>query len=443
MSKLTAPNFDDSFSPHRLRIDGDRLTRRLVELGEIGGLEGGGCARLALTDEDKEGRNLVVAWMAELDLDIRIDAIGNVTATLPGREDLDPVMMGSHIDTVQTGGIYDGNLGVLTGLEVIETVKKSGFVPRRPLTVAFFTDEEGARFAPDMLGSLVYVGAMSAEEAHDIVAIDGARLGDELERIGYHGSTPCPGRAPHAFVELHIEQGPVLEREAIDIGVVTGVQGISWQQLTITGQSAHAGTTPMTLRRDPGYVAAAIAVFVRRLAEELGEPQVGTVGAIDLHPNLINVVPASATITVDLRNTDEQILQKAEARLTEFCQEIAESEGVTIEAVSLARFEPVEFNEQLVDSVEHQAKALGLSTRRMPSGAGHDAQMLSRVAPAAMVFVPSVNGISHNIAEFTKPADNENGANVLLQVVLSLADQADTDTDTTPPELNQSGKESS
>ena len=225
MSKPTTSDPDGSTSPSHLRIDGERLTRRLAELGEIGGLEGGGCARLALTDADKEGRDLVVTWMAELGLDISTDAIGNVTATLPGREDLDPVMMGSHIDTVQTGGIYDGNLGVLTGLEVIETVKKSGFVLRRPLTVAFFTDEEGARFAPDMLGSLVYVGAMSAEEAHDIVAIDGARLGDELDRIGYHGSSPCPGSAPYAFVELHIEQGPVLEREDIDIGVVTGVQG--------------------------------------------------------------------------------------------------------------------------------------------------------------------------------------------------------------------------
>ncbi len=422
--RLTVPPTGSSdVDSAALRINGERLTRRLSELGEVGGLEGGGCARLALTDADRDGRDLVITWMTELGLDLITDTVGNVTATLAGRENLAPVMMGSHIDTVQTGGIYDGNLGVLAGLEVIETVMRSGFVPRRPMAVAFFTDEEGARFAPDMLGSLVYVGAMSAEEAHDIVSIDGARLGDELERIGYLGSSPCPGLVPHAFIELHIEQGPVLEREGRDIGVVTGVQGISWQRLVITGQSAHAGTTPMELRHDPAYVASEIAVFVRRLAEELGSPQVGTVGTFDLHPNLINVVPASVTMTVDLRNTNEETLKQAEARLVKFCDEVMESEGVTIEATSLARFEPVDFHPEVIDRVEDEAKGQGLSTRRMPSGAGHDAQMLARVSRAGMIFVPSVEGISHNINEFTKASDNENGANVLLQVVLDLAEE--------------------
>lgn len=413
------PGFDAA----ELRINGDRLARRIRELGAVGGLEGGGCARLALTDEDRAGRDLVVAWMEELGLAISTDVIGNVVATLPGRSDLAPVMMGSHIDTVQTGGLYDGNLGVLAGLEVLESIAAAGIVPLRPVAVAFFTDEEGARFAPDMLGSLVYVGGLAAEVAHDVIGIDGARLGDELDRIGYFGSAPCPGPSPHAFVELHIEQGPVLERENLDIGVVTGVQGISWQQLVVTGQSAHAGTTPMNLRHDPGYVAAALSVFVRELTQELGGAQVGTVGAVTLHPNLINVVPATATLTVDLRNTDEQLLQDAESRFADFCKQIAEDEGVTIESTVLARFEPVNFAPSVIAAVEKHAMALGCTTRQMPSGAGHDAQMLARVAKSGMVFVPSVNGISHNVHEFTEAHDNENGANVLLQVVLDLAEE--------------------
>ncbi len=406
-----------------LRIDGRRLSRRLQELGEVGGLDGGGCARLALTEADGQGRDLVVAWMRELGMEVRIDTVGNVTATLPGREDLAPVMMGSHIDTVQTGGIFDGNLGVLAGLEVIETVRGSDHTPLRPLSVAFFSDEEGARFAPDMLGSLVYVGAMLSEEALDTVSIDGARYGDELEAIGYMGSAPCPGEVPHAYVELHIEQGPVLEGKETSIGVVTGVQGISWQQLTISGQSAHAGTTPMSMRHDPGYVAAEIAVFVRKLALRFGSPQVATVGTIDLHPNLVNVVASSAVMTVDLRNTDEEVLSKAESELEHFCHQISEQEGVSISTVSLARFEPVEFDPRVVDAVEAHAKGQGLSTCRMPSGAGHDAQMLARVTRSGMVFVPSVGGISHNVTEFTKDEDTTNGANVLLQVVLDLAEE--------------------
>lgn len=407
----------------RLRIDGDRLLRRLAELGAVGGLEGGGCSRLALTNDDREGRNLVVSWMQELGLDVLVDAIGNVTASMPGQADLAPVMMGSHIDTVATGGLYDGNLGVLAGLEVIETVLASGLLPLRPLSVTFFCNEEGARFAPDMMGSLVYVGGMSVEAAHDVVGIDGKSVGSELDRIGYLGAGPCPGLAPHAFVELHIEQGPVLEREALDIGVVTCVQGISWQQLRIKGQSAHAGTTPMALRHDAGYVAAAIAVFVRELADEFGDPQVATVGSLELYPNLVNVIADSATMTVDLRHVEEETLQLAEARLRTFCDEISQREGVQIESETLARFEPVDFDAGVIDLVQITAEGLGMSTRRLPSGAGHDAQMLARVAKAGMIFVPSVNGISHNVTEFTEDTDNVNGANVLLQVVLGLASE--------------------
>ena len=239
-------------SPDDLRIDGARLWARLQELGQIGAIEGPngehGCARLALTDVDREGRDLVVGWMGDLGLAVTIDEIGNVVGTRAGRDpDAAPVMTGSHIDTVATGGRFDGNLGVLAGLEVVETLEQHGIATAHPIAVAFFTDEEGARFPPDMLGSLVFVGGMPIEEALDIESVDdGARLGDELERIGYAGPVPCPtATVPHAYVELHIEQGPILEDEGVTIGVVEGVQGISWTELTVAGRSAHAGTTPM------------------------------------------------------------------------------------------------------------------------------------------------------------------------------------------------------
>ena len=404
-----------------MRINRDRLLRRLNELGTVGGLPGGGCARLALTDDDRAGRDLVTMWMRDLGLDVAVDAVGNVVGLWQvGNVDAAAVMTGSHIDTVRTGGIYDGNLGVLAGLEIIERCQESGVIPNRPLAVAFFTNEEGARFAPDMLGSLGYVGAMTAEEAHDIIAIDGERLGDELTRIGYLGPTPCPGPVPHAYVELHIEQGPVLEEQSVDIGVVTGVQGISWQELTITGRSSHAGTTPMRLRRDPMVVAARITAFVHDLAVDRGEPQVATVGKIDAFPNLVNVVPSTVTITLDLRHTDEATLQAVEATVAEYVAAVADAEGCSVVRRTLARFEPVEFNPRVIDLVESTARRHGRSTLRMPSGAGHDAQMLARVCPTAMIFTPSVGGLSHNPAEFTHPEDIEAGANVLFDVILAL-----------------------
>lgn len=395
--------------------------QRIFALAEVGAIEGGGCNRLALTDADRDGRNVVVGWMRDLGLEIAIDAVGNVIGTW--NVGAGPaVMTGSHIDTVRTGGKYDGNYGVIAGIEVIETCQRAGVTPQRPLQVAFFTDEEGARFAPDMLGSLVYAGGMTVEEAHDVVSIDGARLGDELERIGYLGNVPCPGTAPHAFVEVHVEQGPLLEVNGVRIGAVTGVQGISWQEVTISGQSNHAGTTPMHLRRDPAYAAAELTVFVRNLATRYGENQVCTVGKIDLHPNLTNVVPARATLTLDVRNTDEAILQKAEQEIVDFCRELAEREKVTITRRSLARFEPVVFDDRVVAIVESAAKARNNTVQRMPSGAGHDAQMIARMAPTAMIFVPSHKGLSHNVAEHTDEIDLVAGANVLLDVMLQLAE---------------------
>ena len=401
-------------------INARRLLARLDDLGSIGSTGDGGCCRLALTDADRDGRDLAVTWMKDLGLEISIDGVGNIIGTWSVGHGA-PVVTGSHIDTVRTGGLYDGNLGVLAGLEVIETLMEAGISPPRPLAVGIFTNEEGARFQPDMLGALVYVGGLSLEEALDTKAIDGPRLGDELARIGYQGSAPSPGPAPHAFVELHIEQGPLLERSDVRIGAVTGVQGISWQEVTISGQSNHAGTTPMSLRRDPALVAARITVFLRQLAQEFGGHQVCTVGKIDLFPNLINVVPARAVLTLDVRNTDESLLQKAEARIAEFLLEVANDEEVEISTRTLARFEPVIFDSRVVDLVSQAASNHNLSVMHLPSGAGHDAQMLARVCPTAMIFTPSVRGISHNPAEFTDPDDLVAGSNVLLEVMWQLA----------------------
>ena len=402
-------------------IDGARLARRISELAEVGDTGDGGVCRLALTDADGAGRDLVTTWMRDLGLRVDIDAVGNVVGTWPAESVEPPVMTGSHIDTVRTGGRYDGNYGVIAGLEVIETVIDSGFIPDRPLAVAFFTGEEGARFAPDMLGSLVYVGGLPLEEALDTVAIDGAVLGDELERIGYRGAMPCPSRPPAAFVELHVEQGPLLEIEQVTIGAVDGVQGILWFEFTIVGQSNHAGTTPMHVRRDPAFAVAEITVAVRDIAREFGGAQVATVGRIDLHPNLINVIPARATMTVDLRNTDLETLLEAERRLMEVVERLAIDEHLEFERRTLARFDPVHFDDRVVGLIEATAQRRGLPMKRLPSGAGHDAQMLARVCPSAMIFVPSVDGISHNPAEYTEQSDLEAGANVLLDVMLELA----------------------
>ena len=405
--------------PADLQVNGARLLDRLRVLAEIGEIPGGGCSRLALTDDDKAGRDLVVSWMRDLGLTVSVDVIGNVTGTWDVGSG-SPVMTGSHIDTVRTGGKYDGNYGVLAGIEVIQSVQESGWTPPRPLSVAFFTNEEGSRYAPDMMGSLGYVGGLPVETIRDTVGIDGSVVGQELDRIGYTGSVPCPGIMPHSFIELHIEQGPVLEQRDVEIGVVTGVQGISWQEVTVTGQSNHAGTTPMGLRHDPAYVAGEMTVFLRHLAESMGGHQVCTVGKIDLHPNLINVVPASATLTLDVRNTDESLLQEAESAVAAHLEQVASAEGVTFSVRRLARFEPVDFDPRVIDLVEKVASSRGLSHFRLPSGAGHDAQMLARVCPTAMIFVPSHKGISHNPAEHTDDRLLVEGANVLLHSLLSL-----------------------
>ena len=413
----------DLRSQPSVTINGTRLLARIAELAQIGAIEGTqGCSRLAFTDSDREGRDLVVTWMTDLGLTVTVDAVGNVVASTGDAGAAGAVMAGSHIDTVGTGGRFDGNLGVLAGLEVIEATLAANVDLKRPLAVAFFSNEEGSRYPPDMMGSLAYVGGMSVESVLEVEGADGTIVGEELERIGYRGAAPCPGAVPHAFVELHIEQGPVLDNEAVQIGVVEGVQGISWTELKFIGQSNHAGTTPMSLRRDPMAVAAEVAVAARAIATDLGGTQVATVGSLTLHPNLVNVVPAHATMTVDLRNTDETLLRQAERQLMDSVQQIADREDINVESRSLARFEPVEFDRRVVDAIEALAQEKGLSTRRMPSGAGHDAQMIARVCPTGMIFVPSLDGISHNPAEHTDDEDLVAGAQLLADAMLALTE---------------------
>ena len=402
-------------------LDGPLMIEQLRQLGELGvDHEDGGRTRIALTDDERGGRDLVVTWMRELDLDVRIDRIGNIFGTL--RSDSDdgsqrPLMMGSHIDTVKNAGALDGCYGVLAGLAVARAFRHAGIRPQRSITIGAFTNEEGVRYQPDMMGSLVYAGGLSVDEALDTVGIDGTRLGDELARIGYAGDLEPGAIVPHEYLELHIEQGPILEAENIRIGVVENLQGISWQQITVQGNANHAGTTPTRLRHDAGWVAAAVSTFLRELAVTTGTT-LATIGMLRIEPNVINVIPRKAVFTVDLRDPDEQRLQDAERRLAGFLDEVAQKEGVRVTTERLVRFEPVVFDAALADAIEASAERMGFTHRRMTSGAGHDAQMIARIAPAAMIFVPSRGGISHNPREHTNDDQLIDGANVLLDVVL-------------------------
>jgi len=404
-----------------IAINVDRLIARINSLAEMERKHDDSCSRLALTDADRRGRDQVIQWMHEAGLAVRIDQIGNITGLRPGRAAVRPVMTGSHIDTVVNGGRYDGMYGVIAGLEVLQSLRDAELITERPLAVTVFTNEEGIRFQPDMMGSLVYSGGLTLEEALNAKATDGARVGDELKRIGYAGPERSGEPVPHAFIELHIEQGPILDMEYGSLGAVENLQGISWQEVTIRGVSNHAGTTPMQLRHDAGYCAARIGVYVRELAKRTGASQVGTVGSVRLTPNLINVIPNRAVVSVDLRNTNNALLTSAEQEFTAFLESLAQEEGVTIETRALARTEPVVFDSTVLQAIETVAAELGLPIRRMTSGAGHDAQMMARICPTAMIFVPSVGGISHNPREFTERRHLEMGADALLRTMLRLA----------------------
>jgi N-carbamoyl-L-amino-acid hydrolase len=404
-----------------LSIDAARFLGRLAALGEVGRDDRGRLTRLAASDADRAGRDLVAGWMRAAGLAVRVDRIGNLIGLWdPAGTGAAPVMMGSHIDTVIDAGIYDGCTGVLAGLAVIEALREAGEIPSRPLALAAFTNEEGVRYAPDMLGSLVHAGGLTLEAALATVGTDGTVLGEELARIGYAGPE-APGTVrPHAYVELHVEQGPVLEREGVAIGAVEDLQGISWQEVTIEGAANHAGTTPMALRRDAGVAAALLVAWLRERARRGNGRSVATVGRLRLEPDAINVIPARAILTIDLRDPDAGRLAAFEADLGQRLDGLARAEDVTVTVRRLARFDPVTFDVGIVRRIEAAARARGLSVRRMTSGAGHDAQMMARLCPAAMIFVPSLGGSSHNPAERTTDPDLVAGANVLLDVVRGL-----------------------
>ena len=406
-----------------LILDADTLLEHIDSLGNIG-LDrlNGGRSRIALTDAEKLGRDQVVSWMNALELVVHIDEIGNIFGILPdqsGNTKHNALMIGSHIDSVFNAGALDGCYGVLAGLAVIKAFRDKQIVPPRPIIVAAFTNEEGVRYQPDMMGSLAHAGGLSTEQVLNSVGTDGTRLGDELQRIGYDGDLPLGTLVPQQYLELHFEQGPVLDKEGIKIGAVANLQGISWQKIHSKGKANHAGTTPMSMRHDAGYAAASIITFLRGIT--LSKPgTLATVGSIKFEPDAINVIPRSAELTVDLRNPDDPTLQEAEQALTEHLEALRQEEGVTIETKVLARFDPVVFDEYLVSEIEQAANTLNIPHRRMTSGAGHDAQMIARIAPSAMIFVPSKEGISHNHKEYTEAGDLVRGAKVLLATVASL-----------------------
>ncbi|WP_027037928.1 Zn-dependent hydrolase [Mesorhizobium ciceri] len=406
-----------------IAVDAQRLLGRIRELGAVGRDSEGRLIRLAASDTDRQGRDLFVGWLRQAGLDVAIDRVGNIFGIWQSSENTGQaaLLIGSHIDTVIDAGIYDGCYGVLAGLEVIETLKASGLSPSRPIAVAAFTNEEGVRYTPDMMGSLVHAGGIDAETVLAAIGTDGSVLGQELARIGYAGDREPGFLKPHAYLELHIEQGPVLEREGVPVGAVENLQGISWQRIIIDGVANHAGTTPMSMRSDAGHAAARIITFLLDRIKASNAPTVATVGTIRFEPNAINVIPSRAVFTIDLRDPDEQRLQAAEAALAAYLGPLAAAENVVISVEQLARFEPVIFDLRIVELIEAAAKDRGLGVRRMTSGAGHDAQMLARIAPAAMIFVPSIGGISHSPREHTEDAELVAGANILLDVAAQLA----------------------
>lgn len=404
-----------------LSVDKTRLLERIHALGAIGKDGEGRRTRLAASDAEKEGRDAVAGWMRDAGLKVVVDRIGNIFGIWETEENKGekPLMVGSHIDTVINAGQYDGCLGVIGGMEVIQTLREAGYQTARPVVVAAFTNEEGVRYSPDMMGSLVYAGGLPVDEVLATVGTDGTVLGEELKRIGYEGTVEPGFLQPEAFLELHIEQGPILDVEGVKIGAVENLQGIHWQRVTIEGTANHAGTTPIHLRSDAGLAAAKVNVFLRELVEKSGG--VATVGCVELEPNAINVIPSKAIFTVDLRNPDKAKLEADEKALSGYLAELGKADKVRITTERLTEFDPVLFDEGIVKKVEQAAKARGLSSRRMTSGAGQDAQMMARICPTAMIFVPSIQGISHNPAEYTRDEDVIAGANVFLDVVAELA----------------------
>jgi beta-ureidopropionase / N-carbamoyl-L-amino-acid hydrolase len=405
-----------------LKVNGARLWGSLMELAKIGATVKGGVCRLALTDLDRQGRDLVTGWGREAGLAVTVDRIGNIfmrrAGSVPGRA---PVMMGSHCDTQPTGGKFDGNYGVLSGLEVIRTLNDRGIRTEAPLEVAIWTNEEGSRFVPVMMGSGVFCGDFTLEHAYAAKDVDGKSVYDELERIGYRG-TEEPGRHPvAAYFEAHIEQGPVLEDHDKTIGVVEAVLGLRWYDCTVTGMEAHAGPTPMGQRRDALQVATRIMQEVVAIAMRHQPHGRGTVGFVQVHPNSRNVIPGRVKFSVDLRNVDDTSLDRMDAELKAFVGKTAAESGLAIELKQVSYFPPVPFHKECVDAVRRATERLGYSHMPAVSGAGHDAVYVARVAQTGMIFIPCKDGISHNEIEDAKPEHITAGCNVLLHAVLERA----------------------
>lgn len=413
----------------QLQINIDRLWQSIQDLAKIGAYKDErtgliGVNRLALTQADGEGRALVKKWFEDAGLEVRVDRIGNCIGRRRGKRDTDaPVMSGSHIDSVPTAGAFDGCLGVLGALEVVRVLNEKNIETARPIEIAFFTDEEGARFGTDMLGSAVAVGRLSLDFALGLKDRQGKSVAEELEKIGFRGSHPERLDPPHAYVECHIEQGPILRAKEMDLGVVTGVQSISWQEVSIVGKSSHAGTTPMNLRRDAGLAAAKINLKVHEMAMsgQYGEMR-ATVGGVQHTPGMINIIPGRAWCTVDLRNPEDSFMIQSEKDFAAFLQELAKEMGVEISTKQTARTPRIRFSEEVQDVIAAKMQAHNHRFQKIISGAGHDAQELSSLCPTAMIFVPGeYDGISHNPREYSTPKQCQDGVQILLETILELA----------------------
>lgn len=407
-----------------MRINRKRLEETFDALGRIGETPNHGLTRLALTDEDKRARDQMVAWMKAAGLRVSVDQMGNIFGERPGTENLPPVMMGSHVDSVPTGGKYDGQLGVLCALEAIRSLNDHKVKTRHPVTLSVFTNEEGARFQPAMIASGVMAGKIGLEDAYNARDKNRIRLVDELERIGYLGSEPCVPRPIRAYLELHIEQGPFLEEEGLSVGVVEGIVGISWSRLTLHGIQDHAGPTPMRIRRDALVAAADVVRAVRAIPNQVSPEMVATVGRLDVSPNITNAIPGWVLMSVDVRDPRDEHVTRGLALLDRAVKDVAASEGVGYELEHYWRVPPTPFHPEVVAAVERAAKSLGCGYRPILSGAGHDAQYMATICPTGMIFVPSKNGRSHCEEEFTPMDDTERGANTLLLAALELAGSA-------------------
>ena len=404
-----------------MRINRKRLEESMEALGRIGATVKGGLNRVALTDDDRRGRDLLVRWMREAGLTVTVDQMGNIFGQRAGGDGLPPVLMGSHADSVPTGGKYDGQLGVLCALETIRTLNDREVETRHPVAMAIFTNEEGARFQPAMIGSGVMAGKIPLEDAYNARDRDGVRLGDELERIGYLGPEPCIPRPLRAYLELHIEQGPILEEERLPVGVVEGIVAIAWSRLTLTGVQDHAGPTPMRIRHDALVAAAEVIRGVREIPRKIGGDMVATVGRLDVAPNIPNAIPGRVSLSIDLRAPDEHHVTRGLGLVDRLVKDAARAEGVTYELEHYWRVPRTRFALEIVDTIEAAVKTLGCGYRRILSGAGHDAQYMAAICPTGMIFVPSRGGRSHCEEEFTPMDDIEHGANTLLLAASSLA----------------------